>query len=68
MARMTPAEATAVNVVITYLAGQESPPDKVVQALETLASRAFNRLQAGWHEDDVRRQWPHAFPDDHCHR
>jgi hypothetical protein len=61
---MTPAEATAVNVLASYLAGQELPPE-VVRALETLASRAHNRLQTGWDETAVRRQWPHAYqPDD----
>jgi hypothetical protein len=31
--------------------------------LETLASRAHNRLQAGWSEISVREQWPEAFGD-----
>jgi hypothetical protein len=48
MARMTPAEAAAVNVLVGYFVGQPSdPPREVVLALETLASRAHNRLQAG---------------------
>ena len=38
----------------------DDPPDMVVHALETLASRAHNRLQTGW-EVAVRRQWPAAF-------
>jgi hypothetical protein len=59
MARMTPAEATAVNVVISYLAGKDDPmPRQVADALETLASRAHNRLQTGWDEVAVRTQWP----------
>ena len=62
MARMTPAEATAVNVLFGYLAGQpDSPPAAVVRALETLASRAHNRLQAGVSEVSVREQWPDVF-------
>lgn len=40
MARMTPAEATAVNVPTTYVAGLSEPvPAEVVRSLETLASR-----------------------------
>jgi hypothetical protein len=59
MARMTLAEATVVNVVISYLAGKDDPmPRQVANALETLASRAHNRLQTGWDEAAVRRQWP----------
>jgi len=62
MARMTPKEATAVNVLLGYLAGKEDqPPREVVLGLETLASRAYNRLQAGWSETSVREQWPHAY-------
>jgi hypothetical protein len=62
MARMTPREATGVNVLLSYLAGKdELPPREVVFALEILASRAFNRLQAGWSETSVRDQWPHAY-------
>jgi hypothetical protein len=62
MARMTPKEATAVNVLLGYLAGKEdTPPREVVLSLETLASRAYNRLQAGWSETSVREQWPHAY-------
>jgi hypothetical protein len=64
MARMTPKEATAVNVLLGYMVGkEEQPPREVVRALETLASRAYNRLQAGWDEVAVRRQWPHAYED-----
>jgi len=62
MARMTPKEATAVNVLLGYLAGREDQPRReVVLGLETLASRACNRLQAGWSETSVREQWPHAY-------
>lgn len=62
MARMTPKEATAVNVLLGYLAGKKDlPPREVVHGLETLASRAHNRLQAGWSETSVREQWPHAY-------
>lgn len=62
MARMTPKEATAVNVLLGYLAGKdEQPQDEVVRSLETLASRAHNRLQAGWDEVAVRRQWSYAY-------
>ena len=62
MARMTPAEATAVNVLLGYMAGKgDDLPHEVARALETLASRAPNRLQAGWDENAVRRQWPEAF-------
>ena len=63
MARMTPGEANAVNVVCTYLAGQDTIPDSVAKALETLASRAHNRIQTGWDEAAVRKQWPAAFQD-----
>ena len=64
MARMTPQEATAVNILLGYFVGKEElPPREVVRALETLASRAHNRLQAGWDEVAVRRQWPHAYDD-----
>lgn len=64
MARMTPAEATAVNVLASYLAGVgQSLPSEVVRALETLANRAHNRLQTGWDEAAVRRQWPDAHPE-----
>ncbi|HEX8080912.1 MAG TPA: hypothetical protein VF557_11920 [Jatrophihabitans sp.] len=59
---MTPAEATAVNVLASYLAGAgQDLPIEVVRALETLASRAHNRLQTGWDETAVQRQWPHAY-------
>ncbi|MBU8865533.1 hypothetical protein [Paenarthrobacter aromaticivorans] len=62
MARMTPKEATAVNVLLGYFAGRsEQPPAQIVRSLETLANRAHNRLQAGWDETAVRRQWPYAF-------
>jgi hypothetical protein len=62
MARMTPSEATAVNILIGYLAGKNEPlPDEVARSLHTLASRAYNRLQSGWHEDAVAQQWPGAF-------
>ena len=61
MARMTPAEATAVNIVISYMAALDDPPDRVVQALHVLASRAHNRLQTGWDETAVQRHWPKAF-------
>ena len=65
MARMTPKEATAVNVLLGYFAGRaELPPPEIVRSLETLANRAHNRLQAGWDEQAVRRQWPHAYPTD----
>lgn len=64
MARMTPQEATAVNVLLGYMVGKdETPPREVVFALEILASRAFNRLQGGWSETSVRHQWPHAYED-----
>jgi hypothetical protein len=64
MARMTPKEATAVNVLLGYMVGKEErPPREVVRALETLASRAHNRLQTGWAETAVRRQWPYAYED-----
>ena len=63
MARMTPAEATAVNILCSYIAGQSGQiPDEVARALETLASRANNRIQTGWDENAVRKQWPQAFP------
>lgn len=65
MARMTPREATAVNVLLGYFVGRdELPPREVVRSLETLANRAHNRLQAGWDEVAVRRQWPHAYNDE----
>jgi hypothetical protein len=47
MGRMTPAEATAVNGVISQLAGTGNPlPRQLADALHTLASRAHNRLQS----------------------
>lgn len=59
MARMTPEEANAVNVVCSYLAGHDGPvPASVVDALATLASRAHNRIQTGWDEAAVHKQWP----------
>jgi hypothetical protein len=62
MARMTPTEATAVNVLLGYLVGKgEHLPVQVVRAMESLASRAHNRLQTGWDEHAMRRQWPYAF-------
>ena len=55
MARMTPEEANAVNVIASYLAGRtERPPREVVRGLERLASRAHNRIQTGWDEVAVR--------------
>ena len=63
MARMTPEEATAVNVLCSYVAGLSQPiPDQVAKGLETLASRAHNRLHTGWDENAVRKQWSAAFP------
>jgi hypothetical protein len=65
MARMTPAEANAVNVVLGYLVGKgDQPPSQVVKSLEMLASRAHNRIQTGWDEAAVRRQRPYAYEDD----
>ncbi len=62
MARMTPEEANSVNIVVSYLAGRgDDLPDEVVRSLETLASRAHNRLQTGWDEKAVRVHWPKAF-------
>lgn len=62
MARMTPREAAAVNVLFGYLAAlAEPPPNEVIFALETLASRAHNRLQTGVSEVSVRAQWPRAY-------
>jgi hypothetical protein len=29
-----------------------------------LASRAHNRIQTGWDEHAVRKQWPHAYSGD----
>lgn len=62
---MTPPEANAVNVVATYLAVQPRIPHEVARALEVLASRAHNRIQTGWDEHAIRRQWPEAF-DEHA--
>lgn len=64
MARMTPKEAAAVNVLFGYLAGRSDDlPHEVVRALETLAGRAHNRLQARVNEESVRRQWPASCED-----
>lgn len=61
---MTPYEATAVNVVVSYLAGRgDELPVEVVRALAVLARRANNRIQSGWDEVAVRQQWPKAFPE-----
>ena len=58
MARMTPQEATAVNILLGYFAGRpELPPGEIVRSLEILANRAHNRLQGGWDEFAVRCQW-----------
>jgi hypothetical protein len=58
---MTLGEATAVNTLLGYLAGgQQPPPPAVVDGLVLLASRAHNRLQTGWDEHAVRKQWPSA--------
>jgi hypothetical protein len=55
-------EATAVNVILGYLAGKgDDLPNEVVRSLETLANRAYNRRNAGWSEKSVREQWPSAF-------
>lgn len=63
MARMTPKEAAAVNTLFGYLTGIDKEiPAAVAQAMETLASRAHNRLQGGVDEVAVRAQWPSAFP------
>jgi hypothetical protein len=44
MARMTDYEATAVNVVISYLAGRNEPlPDEVITSLAILTERAQRR-------------------------
>ena len=62
MARMTPQEATAVNVLLGSFAGRaELPPREIV--LSNTRNRAHNRLQAGWDEVAVRRQWPYAYDD-----
>ena len=63
MARMTPKEATAVNTLFGFLVGiDEEIPPAIAEAMEVLASRAHNRLQAGVDENAVRAQWPAAFP------
>jgi len=65
MARMTPQEATAVNILLGYFAGRpELPPREIVRSLEILANRAHNRLQGGCDEVAVRRQWPYAYADE----
>jgi hypothetical protein len=62
---MTPQEATAVNILLGYFAGRpELPPPEIVRSLEILANRAHNRLQGGWDEVAVRRQWPYAYEDE----
>jgi hypothetical protein len=62
-ARMTPKEAAAVNTLFGFLTGIDREiPSAVAQAMEVLASRAHNRLQAGVDENAVRAQWPAAFP------
>jgi hypothetical protein len=56
---MTPQEATVVNILLGYFAGRaELPPADIVRSLE-----AHNRLQGGWDEFAVRRQWPYAYED-----
>jgi hypothetical protein len=65
MDRMTPGEANAVNVLLGYLAGQETePPAPVIHALEMLASRGHYRIQTGWDENAVRKHWPYAYSED----
>lgn len=62
MAGMTDYEATAVNVVVSYLAGLNEPlPAEVITSLAVLAKRANGRLQSGWDEGSVRAQWPEPF-------
>ena len=62
MVRMTPAEAAAVNTLFGFLTGIDREiPAAVAPAMETLASRAHNRLQSGINEHTVRAQWPSAF-------
>lgn len=59
---MTPSEAAAVNVIISYISGKDpNPPAEVVRSMHLLARPAHKRLQGGWHEDAVRRQWEYAF-------
>jgi len=61
---MESAEATAVNNVLSYIGAKgPSPPADLVRSLYIFASRAHNRLQAGWHEHAVKRQRPYAFAD-----
>ena len=55
MARMTPGEAAAVNVLVGFFVGQASdPPREVVLALETPASRA--QPPSGWSLRSIRAQ------------
>jgi hypothetical protein len=62
---MTPKEAAAVNALFGFLTGIDREiPAVVAQAMETLASRAHNRLQSGVDENAVRAQWPAAFTSD----
>jgi len=51
--------------VLGYLVGKGyQPPSQAVKSLEMLASRAHNRIQTGWDEAAVRRQWPYAYDDE----
>lgn len=53
-----------MNILLGYFAGRpELPPAEIVRSLEILANRAHNRLQGGWDELAVRRQWPYAYED-----
>lgn len=50
------------NILLGYFVGRpELPPAEIVRSLEILANRAQNRLQRGWDEFAVRRQWPYAY-------
>ena len=54
-----------MNVLLGYFAGMpELPPREIVRSLEILANRAHNRLQAGWDDVAVRRQWPAEYEDE----
>lgn len=54
-----------MNILLGYFAGRpELPPAEIVRSLEILANRAHNRLQGGWDEFAVRRQWPYAYGED----
>ncbi|GAA5189587.1 hypothetical protein GCM10023346_04530 [Arthrobacter gyeryongensis] len=54
-----------MNILLGYFAGRpELPPGEIVRSLEILANRAHNRLQGGWDEFAVRRQWPYAYEED----